>query len=245
MAKQNVLVVDDQKNVRTILEFNLKRNGFEVITAEDGEEALLAAEKNLPALMLLDIMMPGIDGFQVLEKLKANEKTASIPVLVVSAKGTEDDILRAMKLGARDYVVKPFNLELLVQKVYRLLDQNAPPEPAENVAPDYEPAFPIFTVFSLRESFPEDLKTLEEDLLRNAANKPRSIILDIQGIDDVETLEFGNLARIQQAVKKSGSVLKLFTDQPNHITTLKESGFGKHFDIIENVTDLMEELNNG
>lgn len=234
--KHVVLVVDDQTNVRNILEFNLKRRGFEILAAPDGLAALSLATNHVPQLILLDIMMPGIDGYQVLEKLRSTPKTAQIPVLIVSAKGTEDDILRALKLGARDYIVKPFNLELLMQKVFKLIESTAgaaaeAPKGSEAPAAGRAATWPWTAVVGVGANYPVDDDPLTAELVRIAESGARTILLDLTSTGPVQALSFGKLAKAQQSVKKAGGQVKILTTSDEHRKTLAESGFLKHFEL--------------
>ena len=105
----SILVIEDEPHIRNILEHNLKLDGFEVYVAEDGSSGLkLAREKHLD-LILLDWMMPGMDGMEVLAELKRDEKTEHIPVFMLTAKGTTHDLGQALFMGADDYIAKPFD----------------------------------------------------------------------------------------------------------------------------------------
>ena len=112
-----IVVADDDLNILELIEYNLRLEGFEVITASNGDQAITAAMENTPDLILLDIMMPVCDGLQVLAKLKRESSTSSIPVWMLTAKGKVGDIERALSLGADSYIVKPFNPEVLVKKI--------------------------------------------------------------------------------------------------------------------------------
>ncbi|HCZ05805.1 MAG: two-component system, OmpR family, alkaline phosphatase synthesis response regulator PhoP [Thermotogota bacterium] len=113
MAKK-ILVVDDSEVLRKIMEFNLKRAGFEVIQATNGLEGLEVIEKEKPDLVFLDIMMPKMDGFTVLKHLK-ERNMLNIPIVVVTAKGGEDDAEQATKLGATAVITKPFSPKKLIE----------------------------------------------------------------------------------------------------------------------------------
>ncbi len=113
MSKK-VLVIDDSEVLRKIIEFNLKRAGFEVVQATNGQEGLEAIEREKPDLVFLDIMMPKMDGFAVLKKLKERGLT-DIPVIVITAKGGENDAAQATKLGAVAVMTKPFSPKKLVE----------------------------------------------------------------------------------------------------------------------------------
>jgi two-component system, OmpR family, response regulator MtrA len=112
---RRVLFADDDPGMRAIVALNLQAEGFEVTTVEDGEEALLEAERLRPDLIVLDVMMPGRDGFEVLRELKENEGTAAIPVVMLTAKATDSDVWEGWKSGADYYMTKPFNPEDLAR----------------------------------------------------------------------------------------------------------------------------------
>ena len=121
MAKL-VMLVDDSAVLRKITVFNLKKSGYDVIEATNGEEALEKLKEGIkPDLMLLDIMMPKMDGFTVLKKHKENDEWKDIPVIVLTAKGGEDDERTALSLGATQVMTKPFSPVQLVQEVRRVI----------------------------------------------------------------------------------------------------------------------------
>ena len=105
----SVLVVEDEEHIRRVLQYNLQLDGFEVHLAEDGVRALDLAAEKMPDLILLDWMMPGMDGLEVLSKLKQDKKTENIPVFMLTAKGMMADVGRALYEGADDYITKPFD----------------------------------------------------------------------------------------------------------------------------------------
>ncbi|MCE0731692.1 response regulator [Halomonas sp. G15] len=119
MAK--VLVVDDEPNIVLSLEFLMQQAGFEVVTAEDGESALARIEEGPPDLVLLDISLPGISGFDVLERLRGDPTHARLPIIMLTAHGREVEREKGLALGADDYVTKPFSTQALVEKVKSLL----------------------------------------------------------------------------------------------------------------------------
>lgn len=119
--RKKILVVDDDADAVELLSFNLKKAGFAIGTAFDGIEALKKARTLLPDLILLDLMLPELDGFAVCEILRRDEATAKIPVVMLTAVSGELGRLAGLDSGARDYVTKPFSLSLLVSKVEDLL----------------------------------------------------------------------------------------------------------------------------
>ena len=118
---KKVLVVDDEIHIIRILNYKLTSAGYEVLQARDGNEALEVASRDKPDLIFLDIMMPGISGFEVLESLKQDPATRDIPVVILSAKGQDSDRSRGLGLGVVDYIVKPFSPSLILQKTQDLI----------------------------------------------------------------------------------------------------------------------------
>ena len=120
-----ILLVDDERSIRTICRVNLEGDGLAVSEATDGSEALEAIRRERPSLVLLDVMMPGIDGWGVAEELAADDETREIPVVFLSARAAQEDRLHAQELGAVGYVVKPFDPLELAGRVRQVLDRVA------------------------------------------------------------------------------------------------------------------------
>src|SRR5476651_1731931 len=120
-TRKKVLIVDDEKDIVDLVAYNLGRNGYDTLTANDGNTALDSASKNAPDLIILDLMLPGIDGTEVARRLKADPQTASIPILMLTAKGEETDVVVGLTLGADDYVTKPFSIKVLLARVTNVL----------------------------------------------------------------------------------------------------------------------------
>jgi DNA-binding response OmpR family regulator len=125
MAK--ILVAEDEKQIADMIVFKLTNSGHQVIRAQDGEQAMKFAQHDIPDLIMLDVMMPGIGGFEVLRRLKADPALRSVPVIMVTAKGHERDVLSGLRGGAVDYVVKPFSLKELAARVELALGKDRPP----------------------------------------------------------------------------------------------------------------------
>ncbi|GJD93998.1 response regulator transcription factor [Methylobacterium iners] len=121
MAAPLVLVADDDNITRSIVEMKLKSRGYRIVTAVDGDQALHLIEIERPGLAVLDAMMPGVDGFEVLRRLKGDPELAAMPVVMLTARKLEQDIVRALDTGAADYLVKPFIPEELASRIARLL----------------------------------------------------------------------------------------------------------------------------
>ena len=120
-----ILIVDDEPDVVDLLVFNLQKAGFKTLTARDGSMALQKARNELPALIVLDLMLPGLDGTEVCRQLKADPKTATIPIIMLTAKAEEVDRIVGLELGADDYVTKPFSPRELALRVKTILRRTA------------------------------------------------------------------------------------------------------------------------
>ncbi|HEX8342079.1 MAG TPA: response regulator transcription factor [Tepidisphaeraceae bacterium] len=130
-GKKTVLVVDDEKDIVEMIGFNLTRNGYDVLSAHDGVTALALAEAHTPDLIVLDVMMPGLSGTDVTRRLKADPKLAHIPVLMLTARSEETDVVVGLTLGADDYVTKPFSMKILLARLGTILRRSEAPPAAE------------------------------------------------------------------------------------------------------------------
>lgn len=133
MAK--ILVIDDEADLVTVVKYNLEREGWKVRSAGDGAAGLEAARRDLPDLVVLDLMLPGMDGLEVCRKLRAEPRTARIPVIMLTAKGGESDRVVGLEMGADDYVSKPFSPRELVARVKAVLRRAAAPAEEGEGAP--------------------------------------------------------------------------------------------------------------
>jgi two-component system alkaline phosphatase synthesis response regulator PhoP len=118
---KKILIVDDEPNIVMALEYTFKKNNFEVFIARDGQEALDILKNQLPDLIILDVMMPMVDGFATLEQIKKDERLKHCKILFLSAKNKEKDIEKGLSLGADLYVIKPFSIKKLVEQVNELI----------------------------------------------------------------------------------------------------------------------------
>lgn len=126
-SKKKILVIEDDEDIRNLILFNLSLDeGFELLDTDNGEEGLLIAEKNIPDLIILDIMLPGIDGFEVCRILKENISTRRIPVIMLTARADDEDVIRGYELGVEDYLRKPFNsMKILSARIHNVLQRRA------------------------------------------------------------------------------------------------------------------------
>jgi two-component system phosphate regulon response regulator PhoB len=121
VPKKNIFVVEDEEDIVELLRYNLSREGYSVVAALNGEEALREIPRRMPDVVVLDLILPGLDGLEVCRALKKDQKTAAIPILMVTAKGEESDIVTGLELGADDYITKPFSIKVLVARLRAVL----------------------------------------------------------------------------------------------------------------------------
>lgn len=122
---KKILLVDDEPNIIMSLEYTFKKNNFQVFIARDGQEALEILKTEQPDLIILDIMMPNVDGYATIEAVRKDEKLSNCKVIFLSAKNKESDIEKGMRLGANAYMTKPFSIKKLIEQVNELLEQHS------------------------------------------------------------------------------------------------------------------------
>ncbi|MBN2510702.1 MAG: response regulator transcription factor [Spirochaetales bacterium] len=125
MSNEHILVVDDEKNILELITYNLEKEGYRTTKVVSGESALSEIQKNLPDLIILDLMLPGLDGIEICRRLKQDAKTKSIPILMVTAKSEDSDIILGLEMGADDYITKPFSPKVLLARIRAVLRRNA------------------------------------------------------------------------------------------------------------------------
>jgi DNA-binding response OmpR family regulator len=131
--KSKILVVDDEEDILALLQFNLSKNGYEPICVESGEEALDIVKDIQPDLIILDLMLTGIGGYEVSTKLKVNDTTKNIPIIMLTARGEEKDIVAGLNRGVDDYITKPFSIKVLMAKIEMIIKKNRSKDDKENI----------------------------------------------------------------------------------------------------------------
>ncbi|MBR3971738.1 MAG: response regulator transcription factor [Ruminococcus sp.] len=183
MSQYKVLIVDDDSNICNLLRIYLEKEGFETLTAEDGEKALSLFEQSKPDLILLDIMLPGLDGWQVLREIR---KTSQCPIIMITAKDETFDKVLGLELGADDYIVKPFETKEVVARVRAVLRRTATPDSAQTKEVRYDNLIINLTNYELKvkgELISTPPKELE--LLYHLASNPNQMFSRDQLLDEV------------------------------------------------------------
>lgn len=137
-AKLHVMLVDDEQDIRRLLKFHLEKAGYAVTTAKTAEETLKLLKTNKPDLLLLDLMLPGMSGTEACRKIKENPDTAKIPIIMLTAKNKDNDVVAGLEMGAADYITKPFSPQVLIARIQAVLRHLA------SVSDDH-PAQPVLT----------------------------------------------------------------------------------------------------
>ncbi len=173
MAKEQILIVDDEEDILRLVDYTLSKEGYQTTCTTSGEDAIAQAKSIPPDLIVLDLMLPGIDGLEVCRLLKMSSATSHIPIIMLTAKGEEADIVTGLELGAEDYITKPFSTRVLLARVKAVLRRNK----AKPISDDdtikihdivIDPGRHVVSV----EGSPIDLTLTEYKLLHNLAKKP-------------------------------------------------------------------------
>jgi two-component system phosphate regulon response regulator PhoB len=133
MAKSKILIVEDEASLVEVLTYNLQREGYEAVVAKEGREGLRKVQMLLPDLLILDLMLPGLNGLDICREVRSSPRTANIPILMLTARAEETDQVIGFAVGADDYVTKPFSVKVLMQRIKVLLRRAANPEPVGDV----------------------------------------------------------------------------------------------------------------
>lgn len=126
MARGTILIVEDEADILELVRFNLERDGYETVSASSGEEALDLLRKRVPDAIVLDLMLPGVDGFEVCRSVKSDPATRAVPVIMLTARSEDADVVAGLELGADDYILKPFRPRVLLARVKTVLRRNPP-----------------------------------------------------------------------------------------------------------------------
>jgi two-component system, OmpR family, alkaline phosphatase synthesis response regulator PhoP len=229
--KEKILIVDDEKDIARMLNYNLKKEGYRTVEAYDGEDALDLAARERPDLILLDLMLPGVDGLEVCKQLKKEPKTAAIPIIMLTAKTQETDKVVGLELGADDYVSKPFSLKELIARVKAVLRRSKEKETPKDILTFGDLSIDFSKIAVSLGHKPVELTAKEFELLKTLIRAKgrvlsRDYLLDtIWGFDhaaDIQTRTVDvHIRTLRKKLKK----------QAGHIITVKNYGY--RFETLE------------
>lgn len=222
-----ILIADDDENIRELLRLYIKKEGFEVVAASDGEDAILKFEKESPDLMLLDIMMPRMDGWEVCRKVR---KTSQLPIIMISAKGEVFDKVLGLELGADDYIVKPFDAKEVMARIRAVLRRTGE-EKHKSSKIEYEKLSINMESYELKiDGRAVDTPPKEMELLFHLASNPNRVYTRDQLLDEVWGFEyFGDSRTVDVHVKRLREKLEGVSERWSLKTVW---GVGYKFEII-------------
>jgi two-component system phosphate regulon response regulator PhoB len=186
MAREHIVVVEDEEDILELLKYNLAREGYRVSALTSGEEGVQVARSSLPDLVLLDLMLPGMDGLEVCRTLKHDARTRQVPIIMLTAKGEEADIVTGLELGADDYITKPFSPRVLLARLRAVLRR-----PRAEAAPEGSPLIIHELTINpgryevLVQGQPVDLTVTEFRLLSMLARRPGWVFTRSQLVEGV------------------------------------------------------------
>jgi two-component system phosphate regulon response regulator PhoB len=190
MPKENILIVDDEEDVLELVRYNLEKNGYNIDYATSGEAALAKAKTNLPDLIILDLLLPGIDGLEVCKFLKREDNTQNIPIIMLTAKGEESDIVTGLELGADDYITKPFSPKVLIARVRRILNRSKTRALEQAPIKIHELKIDPARRQVFIENNPVDLTFTEFNILHAMAKRPGLVFSRYQIIDAIHADDY-------------------------------------------------------
>ncbi len=187
MPKEKILIVEDDKNIVELIRYNLAREGYRPEIALTGEDAIKSAKSNMPDLILLDLMLPGMDGLEICKILKNDHKTSNMPIIMVTAKGEESDIITGLELGADDYITKPFSPKILIARIRAVLRRKA----AEKLKEDAPVNIRELTIDPLRHEVKVagqtiDFTNTEFRIIHFLASKPGRVFTRYQIVNNIK-----------------------------------------------------------
>lgn len=226
-----ILVVDDEKNIVELVKFNLEREGFQVLAAYDGLEALKTARSEKPDLIVLDIMLPSLDGLEVCRQLRQDGETRNIPVIMLSARGEELDRILGLEIGADDYVTKPFSPRELLARIKARLRRFSTAE--ERPSGGGEKRMVLGRLVIDQERFQvlvdgerQDLTPKEFELLRFMALEPGKVFSREQLLEKIWGYDFaGDSRTVDVHIRHLRQKLEKYPGMPQYIETVRGVGY--------------------
>ncbi len=228
MKEKTVLIVEDEVAISDIIKFNIESQGFSALVAYDGEDALQKAEQHDPDLILLDVMLPKIDGFEVCKRVRA--KNNNVPIIILTAKEEEVDKVLGLELGADDYITKPFSMRELIARI------NANIRRTDFMAEMKDSPAKLTAISSLeidmnryelrKNGKPLELTLREFELFRHLANEPNRVFSREQLLEDVWGYQYyGDIRTVDVTVRRLREKVEDDSSKPKYIMTKRGIGY--------------------
>jgi two-component system alkaline phosphatase synthesis response regulator PhoP len=223
MTRGTILVVDDEEDIQELVRLSLQREGYEVLTIGTGDQVLAVARSRQPALIVLDLLLPGLQGLDVCRILKADPKTQAIPIVILSAKSEASDIVTGLELGAEDYITKPFDSKVLVARVRRALRKATEQSLDRNVIRLHNLTIDPSRCEALLNDRPLALTWSEFNILYLLARRPGMVFSRYQIVD---SLHGGNYVVTDRAIDVQITYLrKKLGSYRDYIQTVRGVGY--------------------
>ncbi len=221
--KEKILIVDDEKDIIKMLEYNLKKEGLRTISCNEGEEALRLAAKEHPDLIILDLMLPGIDGLEVCKHLKKEKNTSDIPVIMLTAKTQESDKIIGLELGADDYVTKPFSPRELIARIKAVLRRGK--EKSPEVIKIGNLTIDLAKILVSVKNKPVDLTAKEFELLTTLIKAKGRVLSRDYLLDNIWGVDYSMEIQTRTVDVHIRTLRKKLKDEAKRIITVKNYGY--------------------
>lgn len=225
MSKKTILVIEDEKNIQELLRFNLEEEGYRVLCASSGDRGLETANREKPDLILLDVMLPGISGTDVLKSIRAKPQMAAVPILMLTARGQEADKVLALELGADDYVTKPFGTRELSARVKALLRRSKPAFSSSGLLKAGTLTMDCERHVVALKGSPVDLTHKEFNLLRVLLEARGRLLTRDQLLDRVWGYTAAEQIETRTVDMHVGQLRKKLKHEADRIVTIKNEGY--------------------
>jgi two-component system alkaline phosphatase synthesis response regulator PhoP len=223
--KEKILIVDDEKDIIKMLDYNLKKEGFRIVVAFNGEEAVDLAKKEHPDIIILDLMLPGIDGLGVCKALKNESKTVSIPIIMLTAKTQEADKVVGLELGADDYVTKPFSPRELVARIKAVLRRMKEKEKSPEILTIGEMVIDFSKIQIRLKGKPVELTAKEFELLKTLVKAKNRVLSRDYLLDTIWGFDHAMEIQTRTVDVHIRTLRKKLKNESKHIITVKNYGY--------------------
>jgi phosphate regulon transcriptional regulator PhoB len=225
-VRPRIVLIEDEKDITELVRYNFRKEGFEVSSFTSGKEGLEYLRRNPADLALLDIMLPDLDGFEICKRLRSEDRSRSLPVIFLTAKGEEIDRVLGLEIGADDYVVKPFSPRELVARVKAVLRRQTRPAEKQEVVEAGDLRLDSRTQEVTARGESVELSALEFKLLHFLASHPRRVFSREQLLDEVWGRDrFVTPRTVDVHVRRLREKVEAQADKPRYIQTVRGSGY--------------------
>ena len=224
--RKRIVLIEDEKDIVELVRYNFRKEGFEFSSFTSGKEGLEHLRRHPVDLVLLDIMLPDLDGFEICKRLRAEDRMKSLPIIFLTAKGEEIDRVLGLEIGADDYVVKPFSPRELVARVKAVLRRQTRPVERQEVVETQNLRLDARTQEVTVGGKPTELSTLEFKLLHFLASHPRRIFSREQLLDEVWGRDhFVTPRTVDVHIRRVREKIEIQPDRPQYIQTVRGAGY--------------------